>query len=725
MTIEQICDKIISLLNKSGGSLRRVDIAKTLNFKSDSQDYDNLIEALNLLVNQEILVRNTRRRYSLKPLNSTNYEENEIENNWIESNGIIGTLLLSDKSNSGIVKTNNREFPEIIIPKDLLFTALNGDEVKVKLILQSKKKKIRGEIVEIVNRNAENISGTIEYDGHFYFLIPYEKNIKVDFLIPANELSGAKNGDKVIAEFLRWENPTKNPQVRVKEIIGKAGNPIVEYETIIKEFKLPTKFPAEVLNEANSVKVPTNRKVKNRLDLRNEDIITIDPATAKDFDDALSLKTLENGNLLLGVHIADVSHYVTENSALDKEAFLRGNSIYLVDRVIPMLPEELSNVVCSLNPDEPRFSFSVIMEINSDLNVVNYEISTSLMKSKRRFTYEEVQEIIDTKAGDFAKLIINLNDLTNKLRAKRIENGSIDYDTREIKYLLNEEKIPVDVEIRKTTEATALVEECMLLANKTVALHIKKLSAEYKVPTPLPFLYRIHDEPKQIALLEALDFIRSLGFKINKKKVSQQDINELLRKVKDKPESAVINQVLIRSMPKAVYSAVNIGHYGLGFSDYSHFTSPIRRYPDLIIHRILKEYANGKPDNKRLKILNENLIKVGAHTSETERSAMEAERASTKLASAIFANKMVGEVFDATITGVVKYGVFVLLDKIYCEGLLHTRDMRDDYYIFDTKKLKITGRRSKKSYSLGSRIRVQIIKVNIEKRQIDLALAEE
>jgi len=685
-----------------------LDISKSLKIKSDSNDYEKLVEALDLMVEQGIIEKNTRRRYSLRGFGG--------------NSGIIGTLRMVDKS--GVVETNDSEYPLITIPGKFLYTALDGDQVRVKLILQKKKSKLRGEIVEVIFRNTLNITGTVDFDGYFYFLIPDQKNLKIDFLIPTNLLAGARHGDKVNAEFVRWDNPNKNPQVKICEIIGRAGDPVVEYETIMHEFKLPYEFPKEVLNEIKPIKPPTNRKIAGRLDLRKEPIITIDPTTAKDFDDAVSLQKLDNGNYLLGVHIADVTHYVLENSALDKEALNRGNSVYLVDRVVPMLPEELSNIVCSLNPNEPRFTFTVLMEIDSKMNVVDYKITPAIINSKRRFTYDEVQDIIDTGKGDFSELVLDLSALTKKIRAKRIANGSINFDTKEVKYILDEDKFPVDVEINQTTESTALIEECMLLANKTVAIHLKKLSAEYKVNTPLPFLYRIHDEPKPDGIIEALDFIRSLGYRVNKKKVTPDDLNEILQRVRYQPENAVINQVIIRAMAKAVYSSVNIGHYGLGFSDYSHFTSPIRRYPDLMVHRLLKEYSEGNPDSKRLKKLRELTTVVASHTSDTERKAMEAERESTKLASTIYASTMVGEIFDGTVSGVVQYGIFVVVDKIYCEGLLHTRDMQHDYYQFDAKKLRITGRRSKRTYALGSRVRVQIIKANIEKRQIDLALIE-
>ena len=710
MTKEQFCDEILDILAKSDGSLKLLDISKKIGVKSTSDEYETLKEALELLVEQKLIIKSARRVYSLADNTAPD--------------GIIGVLTIDDIGS--YVTTNEPDYPIIFISDRFLHTGLDGDTVRVKLVLQDKqKRKIRGEIVEVVSRNNLEITGTIEFDEHFYFLVPEQKNIKVDSLIPTKELSGARHGDKVIAEFIKWNEPTKNPQARVKEIIGRSGDPIVEYEAIIKEFNIPTNFPKEVINESKSVKKPANRKYSGRLDLRNELIITIDPATAKDFDDAISFKKLENGNYQLGVHIADVSHYVLENSAIDKEAAKRGNSIYLVDRVIPMLPEELSNIVCSLNPNEVRFTYSVIMELDStNYDVVDYQITPSVIKSKRRYSYEEVQDILDTSQGDNAEFLVELNKLTSKIRSIRFQEGSINYDTREIKYILNDEKFPIDVEVHQTTESNSLIEECMLLANKTVSKHIKKLSKEFEAPTPLPFIYRIHDKPKQDALLEALEFIKTLGYKISKKQISPDDINNLLQKVKYKPENIIINQVLIRSMAKAVYSDVNIGHYGLGFTDYTHFTSPIRRYPDLIVHRLLKEYSNGKPSNKRLKELAGIVRTTSEHSSDMERLATEAERASNKLAGTIYASAAVGKVFSGSISGVVQYGLFVLLDEIYCEGLLHTRDMIDDYYQFDANKLRIVGKRTKRIFTLGSQIRVRIAKVNIEKRQIDLVMVE-
>ena len=711
MKKEQLCDEILNILSTTNGTLKLLDISKRLSIKSDSKDYSVLKSALELLIDQGLIIKSSRHRYSLSAYNT--------------SDGIQGILHI--ENNMNYVETNDSIFPIIFIPNDYLYTALDGDTVLVKLFFQDKKKKAHGEIVDVIQRNNTIITGILEHDDQFYFLIPDNPNLKIDFLVKKSDLAGARNGDKVSAEFIKWDSPSKHPTAKIISIIGRAGDPIVEYESIVKEFNLPTEFPKEVINEVKSIKEPANRKVSSRLDLRKELIITIDPASARDFDDAVSLKTLQNGNYLLGVHIADVSYYVKENSALDKEAWKRGNSIYLVDRVIPMLPEELSNGVCSLNPNEVRYTFSVLMEINDNLDVVDYNITPSIIKSKRRYSYEEVQEIIDSETGDNVELILELNKLAKRVKKKRIKEGSINYDTQEVKYILDEDDMtPIDVEIHKTTDATSLIEESMLLANKIVAKHIKKFTAEYKLPTPIPFIYRIHDKPKKDALMESLDFIKQLGYKIKANEITPDVINSLLAKVKDTPENSVINQILIRAMAKAVYSDVNIGHYGLGFEDYTHFTSPIRRYPDLIVHRFLKEYFIGKPSSKRLKELSIIARDAAQHSSDTERNAVVVERASNKLAGLLYADRLSSEdrIFSGTITGVVQYGLFILLDEIYCEGLLHTHDMMDDYYQYDAKKMRIVGKKTKKIFTIGTRIDVYIKKVSIEKRQLDLIMIE-
>ncbi|MGE5478816.1 MAG: ribonuclease R [Chloroflexota bacterium] len=702
---EEETDKIIKMLRDSVSALNLNEISKSLGIKSTSPEYDLLKELLYELSESGVVLKSSRRKYSLHEIS--------------ETNSLKGVLHI--RGDVGAVETESPDFPKIIIRRRHLNTALEGDLVLMKLHALKKNKKPRGEITEVLERNKEQFVGTIEFDGNFYFLIPDEPEFYVDFLIPPDKTLGARDGDKVYARFLQWDNPNKSPLAEVAEIIGLAGDPKVEFDSIIKEFSLPTEFPKAAFEEAKKYAVPSERaSYKGRLDLRDEIVITIDPADARDFDDAISLKKLDNGNLELGVHIADVSHYVTENSELDIEARNRANSIYLVDRVIPMLPEELSNNICSLKPNETRLTFSVMMELSPRGALKNYSVTESVIKSARRYSYEEALDIIRTGEGDYAELLQEFDKLAKLLRKKRFSTGGIDFETSEVKFKLDERNFPVEAVLKRPSEATKLIEEFMLLANKTVAEHVEKISKQLKLGRTLPFLYRIHDKPDQEMLLETLGFVSSLGIKIDTKKVTSKDINKVLREVSDKPEKELVNQILIRSMQKAVYSAANIGHYGLGFKDYSHFTSPIRRYADLFVHRALKEYAAGRPEESRIKFMHMLAKSIANITTERERLAMEAERASNKLSFALLTDMHVGEEFFGVVSGVTAFGIFVKLDTIMAEGLIHIRDLRDDYYYFDEPKYRLIGKRHKRVFALGSRLRVKIVKVSIEKRSIDL-----
>ncbi len=710
MLSEKLSDELLSLFRETKGPLKLNEIAKALEIKSDESDYEILKATLDELAEKEIIEKSTRRKYYLKdPAIFTSLK---------------GKIEIANSK--GIVFTDDPEFSKIIIRRSNMLTALNGDTVLVKPLAMRRGKKPRGEVIKILERGIEKIVGTIEYDGDFYFLIPDEDTFYVDFLIPQNKLKDAKPGDKVSAKFLRWEDQNKSPQAEIIEVIGKAGDPRTEYDSIIQEFGLPEEFPKEVLDEARQLKMPpAAKKIEGRLDLRDQAIITIDPVDAKDFDDALSLEILDNGNYRLGVHIADVSHYVEENSPIDLEARYRATSVYLVDRVIPMLPERLSNDLCSLRPDEDRLAFSVFMEISKRGAVKNYEINKSVINSKRRYSYEEVLDIIRSGKGDNSDLILKLHELAATLRKKRYREGGIEFDTFEIKYRLDENKYPVEVLLKRTNDATALVEECMLICNRVVAEHIKPLAKKYKIREDLPFLHRIHEDPDPKRIQEAMQFISTFGPKIQKKELTSKDINQVLKAVENRPEKEIVHQILIRSMPKAVYSHRNLGHFGLGFKDYTHFTSPIRRYPDLIIHRLAKEYQKGKPNAERIKWLGLLMKDVGGHSSDRERLAMEAERASIKLTSAVMAENYIGEDFNGTITGVTSFGLFIMLDGFYAEGLLHMRDLHDDYYYYDEKNYRLIGKRHKKVFGFGKRLRVKLAKVNVDKRNIDLLLVDD
>ncbi len=708
MKKEKLTKRIIQVLSETSEPLNLNQISKILMLKSDSDEYFLFRDVLFELCDNKIIQKHARRRYSL-PITD---KFSEVE----------GKLRIDN--NRGIVETKLPNITKIIIKQKDLGTAFDGDIVKVQLLAQKKGKKTKGVVTEVVKRNNREIVGKLEKTDYFWYLVPEDLNYYVDFLIPENKLGSAKAGDKVSARFISWTDPQTSPSAEVLSIIGKSGIPNVEYDSVLHEFDLPFEFPQIVIDEALKFKKPQNRKPAGRLDLRNEDIITIDPVDARDFDDALSLKILESGNYQLGVHIADVSHYVAENSELDIEARFRGNSIYLVDRVIPMLPEELSNVICSLQPNEPRLAFSVFMEITPRGILKEYSLAETIIKSKRRFTYEEVLDIIHTGVGDYSELIQKLHILAKILKKKRYSQGGIEFETSEIKFKLDENKFPIEIMQKTTTDSTSLVEECMLMANQAVAMQLKKISKELKAPTDLPFLFRIHDEPDKKKISEALEFLSELGVKSQKKNLSSKEINALLNQANKLPEKNIIHQILIRAMAKAVYSAGNIGHYGLGFKEYSHFTSPIRRYPDLVVHRLLKEYSKGMPERDRLSYLKIFVKDAANHTSNTERLAMDAERASIKLTQTVMASNLVGDEFDATISGVQSYGVFAVLDGFFGEGLLHIKDMTDDYYIYEENKFRLIGRRNKRIFHFGKKIRVKIIKVNINKRTIDLRLVE-
>lgn len=704
MNRNQMVDLIINLLGRLGRPLNYNEIAKNLRLKPTSLNYNEFQNAMNYLLQQGIVEKSGKKKYTLS-----------------ESTPTVITGVLKIREGRGFIETKNPEMPKIIIKQKHMLTAFDGDTVAIKLIASDSPNKFQGQVVQIENRVERKIAGKIESDGDFYFLVPDDNQYNVDFLIPKDKLNGAKPGDKVIANFLKWDNHKISPTAEVVDAVGEGGNPAVEFDAIVREFNLSGVFAKNILEQTTSVAVkPSAAELKRRLDLRKETIVTIDPADAKDFDDAVSLKKLDNGNFQLGVHIADVSHYIEQGTPLDVEALKRGNSTYLVDRVIPMLPEELSNDICSLNPKRVRLTYSVIMELDGNFNVVDYQISESVIKSIRRFSYEEVQEIIDTGAGDFSELILQLHEITQKLREKRFKTGGIDFQTSELRFELDKNKMPIKAYLKKSIPSTQLIEECMLLANKTVAEHIKKISKTYKIKEPLPFLYRIHAEPVPEKINSSLEFIKMLTKESNFVIKSSKDINKLLMTFEGKPEQTIVNQILVRSMPKAEYSEQNTGHYGLGFTDYAHFTSPIRRYPDLIVHRFLKEYNEHKPEQGRVKFLKQYVQGIGEHTTNTERVSMEAERASSKLAQTMLAKKNLGESFNGTITGVTNFGLFITLDEIYAEGLLHLKDMYDDFYIYDEKNMRVVGKKTKKIFSFGKRLRVKIVDANIDKRRIDL-----
>ena len=684
------------------------EIGIAVGIASTSSHHDDLRAVLQVLIDDGIIRRTTRRRYTIASK--------------ADKTSFTG-VLLCEYPTSGVVETSDKEFPRIHVKSHDMGTALHGDTVEVQLLALRPNKKPRGEVVHIIERSAAPIAGTLSADGDFMFFVPDEDFYRHDFLISSRKSHDAKVGDKVLARFFKWDNPHKNPEAEIIEVLGRAGIVRVEFDAIVKEFRLPVAFPRAIEDEAHASASAT-RALSHRIDLRDEFVMTIDPDDAKDFDDALSLKLLDNGHVELGVHIADVSTYVEEGSLLDKEALDRANSYYLVDRVVPMLPEVLSNNVCSLVPHQDRLTFSVFMEFSPHGKLVDYRISETIIHSKRRCTYDEVQKVIDGAEDPHRDLIMSLHALATTLRHHRYQQGGIDFDTSEVRWVLDENKLPVRATVKRRSDATGLVEECMLAANRTVTEHIVHISKAWKQKRTVPFMYRIHDDPDVEKLQAAFTYVRTLGVKLPAKKPTSKDINALLENLRERPEASVVNQVLLRSMAKARYSGQNVGHYGLGFENYTHFTSPIRRYPDVIVHRLLKEYALDKPSDRRVRELLEQVEDIADHCSAQERQAIDAERASSKLAQVLMAQRYVGEVMEGVITGVTGFGVFVLIDEIYAEGLLHIRDLKGDYYIYDEQNFRLVGRKNKEVYSFGKRVQVQISRVQLEKRMIDLRLAE-
>ncbi len=629
----------------------------------------------------------------------------------------IGTLQILNGGAFGFVIINEQNAQDIFITGKNLGTAFNGDKVEVSLFAKQKGKNLEGEIVKIVERKIIKVTGTLSSTGNFNFVTPEKKKVHRDIYIHHKNLNQAKNGDKVVVNNIVWEEASLNPEGNISKILGKAGSYNSEIAAVEDEMDLPREFPKAVLNETESFSETIPKKeISQRLDLRNEMIITIDPDDAKDFDDAVSLKILPNKNYEIGIHIADVSHYVTPKTKIYKEALKRGTSIYLVGKVIPMLPEKLSNQICSLVPSKDRLTFSVILEMTPRGRIVSHKIKKTIINSKRRFTYKEVQQILENGKGEHYKMLGNLNKVAKILRKKRNLKGSINFTTPEINFVLDENLKPVNTVIKEMSDSNQLIEEFMLLANKIIASEVNKVKAR----SSQPFIYRIHDVPNPDKLDEFAGFVKPLGYFFNPGAGNtSQQLRKLLDDAKGKPEEAVINVIAIRSMAKAIYSTDNIGHYGLGFPYYTHFTSPIRRFPDLIIHQLIFDFIK----NGSIKCYNLSTLKsISESSSAAEKVAVTAERLSIKLKQIEYLEDKIGQEFEGVISGVTNFGLFIELEENLAEGLIHIRNMQDDYYVFEEKKYRLRGKVSGKKYRLGDKVIVKLIRVSEEKKEIDFSL---
>ncbi|MEC9231586.1 MAG: ribonuclease R [Bacteroidota bacterium] len=632
------------------------------------------------------------------------------------SQELTGYIQFISKGGAFFIHPNIQK--DIYIHPSNLNKALNGDKVLIKIV--SFKGKSEGKVLKVLERTKKEFTGIVDGNKNVFFLIPDDKSVKTHFFIDKKHLNGAKKGQKVKTKFLSWPKHVKSPQVAVTEIIGNPGELNVEMNSILAEFGFPSRFPKRVLNEVELIKEPNYAiESKKRKDFRTKTTFTIDPNDAKDFDDAISIAFLESGNMEIGVHIADVGHYVKPESFLDKEALLRGNSVYLVDRVIPMLPERLSNELCSLRPHEDKLTFSAVFELDPNCNVLSSWFGKTIIHSDHRFTYEDAQEIIEGGDGPFKKEITQINKLAQKCRKQRLSNGALNVKSNEVRFRLDEEGEPIETVLKVSKEAHQLIEEFMLLANREVA---KKLAKPEKNIKKGINVFRIHDNPSEEKLNDLKLFLTSMGYEIIRKKNKPitYSLNNIMKDAEKRGELDLISPMIIRAMSKAVYSTDNVGHYGLAFDYYTHFTSPIRRYADLVVHRSLIEFLNEQKIGTDSKHLNY----ICNHISKMEKQAVDAERASIKYMQVKFLSKFIGDTFEGTISGLTEWGMYVELLENKCEGMISLKSMSDDQYFFDPGTMTVTGYHSQNSFKMGQEVKVRVKKTNLFKRQIDFILED-
>ncbi len=703
ITKQEMLDRTVKLFEKNP--------SQTYNYKQVAYEIGvtsmlqkrQLVQILEALVLQDYLVEPTNGKYRLDNT----------------SGSVIGKL---ERRTGGKIFLVQEDDPskDVFIMDKYLNRAIVGDIVRVRLFAGRKGQIQEGQVLEVLQRGHDTFVGKLDVKENYAFLQVDDRLLTNDIFIPVDKLKGGKNGDKAVVKIVEWEKRDRNPVGEVLEVLGASGDNETEMHAILLEFGLPYSYPSALEDAANEIPEEiTEEEIKKRLDCREIPTFTIDPRDAKDFDDALSVRKLSNGNWEVGVHIADVTHYVKVGDSINEEAYKRATSVYLVDRTIPMLPERLSNQLCSLRPDEEKLCYSVMFEMDDDANVLKYKIVHTVIKSNRRFTYEEAQSVIETQEGDMKDEILALDALAKKLRERRFKSGAIAFERTEVRFEIDEKGKPLSVYFKESQDANKLIEEFMLLANRTVSEHIGKKKKEEKVKT---FIYRVHAQPDPEKLNNLSQFIAKFGYKLKttgKDKEVSTSINQLLNQVQGKKEQNLIETITIRSMAKAEYSTDNCGHYGLAFDFYTHFTSPIRRYPDMIAHRLLDIYADGG------KSVDENVYEdMCKHCSEMEQLAANAERASIKYKQVEFMQDKVGQTYNGVISGIQEWGIYVELNENKCEGMIPIRDLDDDYYSYDEKNYCLVGKKYRRTYSLGDEVVVRIKKTNLDKKQMDFEMIE-
>ena len=705
ITKNEMTDRIINLFNtypKEEMNYKQVSAEIGVSSQEKRMMVANILESLFF---DEFLIEVDRGKYRLNGLGTQ----------------AVGTFERRSNGKNSFIPDN--EGNPLFVAERNSMHAMNGDKVKVQILARRKGKTSEAEVIEILKRADNTFIGTLSVSPHHAFLLTDSKILANDIFIPKNKLKGAKDGQKVVAKIVEWSEKANNPTGEIIDILGDAGNNTTEMHAILAEFGLPYRYPEKVEKAAAKIPVEiTENELKSREDFRGVTTVTIDPKDAKDYDDALSIRKLNGGNWEVGIHIADVTHYVKQDGIIDKEAAERATSVYLVDRTIPMLPESLSNNLCSLRPLEDKLCFSVVFEMTRNAEVKNARIVRTVIRSDRRLTYEEAQAMIENENyatsnpedAPYSDAIQTLDRLAKILREKRFKNGAINFDRSEVAFDIDDTGKPLRVFFKQEKDSNKLVEEFMLLANRHVAEIVGNVPKGKKAKT---FIYRVHDMPNPDKLSNFAEFIRRFGYKLKDKGSDveiSKSINHLLDEVQGKPEQNLIETLAIRSMAKATYTTQNIGHYGLTFKYYTHFTSPIRRYPDMLVHRLLTRYLAGGRS-----VAQQPLEDECKHCTNMEMLASNAERTSIKYKQVEFMSDKLGMVFDGVISGVTEWGLYVTLPENACEGMVPIRDLDDDYYEFDEKTYSLVGSRKKRRYCLGDPMKIRVVKANLERRQLD------